>query len=293
MNEYGCRSIVFSSSATVYGIAKDEKAKLKETDEVGATITNCYGRTKYMIEQILGDFHVSHEILREQGKEDASKQWSIAILRYFNPAGAHPSGKMGEDPSGVPNNLMPFVAQVAVGRRPHVTVFGNDYDTPDGTGVRDYLHVMDLADGHVAALKYIDASSNSDNEKSGNGKLEVFNLGTGIGYSVLDMVTAFGKAVGKPIPTVMGPRRPGDVTIYMADPTRAKEEMGWEAKKNLDEMCVDLWSWQTNNPNGYGDSYFSCGIRLRSTVTYSPRYLNSKRFKRRRRTNSPCLISTA
>ena len=151
MEEFGCRSIVFSSSATVYGMAKDEKAKLKETDEVGVTITNCYGRTKYMIEQILGDFHGSHTILREQGnKKDDGKEWSIAILRYFNPAGAHPSGKMGEDPSGVPNNLMPFVAQVAVGRRPHVTVFGNDYDTPDGTGVRDYLHVMDLADGHVA-----------------------------------------------------------------------------------------------------------------------------------------------
>ena len=249
MEEFGCRSIVFSSSATVYGIARDEKAKLKETDEVGVTITNCYGRTKYMIEQILGDFHGSHAILREQGKKDDGKEWSIAILRYFNPAGAHPSGKMGEDPSGVPNNLMPFVAQVAVGRRPHVTVFGNDYDTPDGTGVRDYLHVMDLAEGHVAALKYMDDSSG--NGKSGEGKLSVFNLGTGTGYSVLDMLKAFGKAVGHEIPTVMGPRRPGDVTIYMADPTRAKEEMGWEAKKDLDEMCTDLWSWQTKNPNGY------------------------------------------
>eukprot|EP00571_Detonula_confervacea_P008960 CAMPEP_0172328010 /NCGR_PEP_ID=MMETSP1058-20130122/60129_1 /TAXON_ID=83371 /ORGANISM="Detonula confervacea, Strain CCMP 353" /LENGTH=393 /DNA_ID=CAMNT_0013045107 /DNA_START=76 /DNA_END=1257 /DNA_ORIENTATION=- len=250
MDEFGCRSIVFSSSATVYGVAKDEKAKLKETDEVGVTITNCYGRTKYMIEQILGDFHGSHAILREQGKD--AKDWSIAILRYFNPAGAHPSGKMGEDPSGVPNNLMPFVAQVAVGRRPHVMVFGNDYDTPDGTGIRDYLHVMDLADGHAAALRYMDGSSS--NGKSGQGKLNVFNLGTGTGYSVLDMLKAFGKAVGEPIPTVMGPRRPGDVTIYMADPSQAKEEMGWEAKKNLDDMCNDLWSWQTNNPNGYGDS---------------------------------------
>jgi UDP-glucose 4-epimerase len=252
MEEFGCRSIVFSSSATVYGVAKDEKAKLKETDEVGATITNCYGRTKYMIEQILTDFHGSHTFLREQhpteqhsGKYD---DWSIVILRYFNPAGAHPSGKMGEDPSGVPNNLMPFVAQVAVGRRPHVTIFGDDYDTPDGTGVRDYLHVMDLADGHVSALRYIDGG---EEKKSGRGKLSIFNLGTGTGYSVLDMVTAFGKAVGKPIPYVLGPRRPGDVTIYMADPTRAKEEMGWEAKLNLDDMCNDLWSWQTNNPNGY------------------------------------------
>ena len=254
MEEFGCRSIVFSSSATVYGVAKDEKAKLKETDEVGVTITNCYGRTKYMIEQILGDFHGSHAILREQGKD--AKEWSVAILRYFNPAGAHPSGKMGEDPSGVPNNLMPFVAQVAVGRRPHVTVFGNDYDTQDGTGIRDYLHVMDLAHGHVSAIQYLSEEGNNSNgeSKSGHGKLSVFNLGTGTGYSVLDMLRAFGKAVGKPIPQVMGPRRPGDVTIYMADPTQAKEMMGWEAKKNLDEMCVDLWAWQTNNPNGYNDA---------------------------------------
>lgn len=264
MEEFGCRSIVFSSSATVYGVAKDEKAKLKETDEVGTTITNCYGRTKYMIEQILTDFHGSHAFLREQQHQnlnnehsDKFQDWSIVILRYFNPAGAHPSGKMGEDPSGVPNNLMPFVAQVAVGRRPHVTIFGNDYDTPDGTGIRDYLHVMDLADGHVSALRYIDTYNNNTDDggekktKSGCGKLSIFNLGTGTGYSVLDMVNAFGKAVGKPIPYVLGPRRPGDVTIYMADPTRAKEEMGWEAKLNLDDMCNDLWSWQTNNPNGY------------------------------------------
>lgn len=245
MEEHGCRSIVFSSSATVYGVAKDEKARLKETDEVGATITNCYGRTKYMIEQILGDFHASRALLREKHVED----WSVVILRYFNPAGAHPSGRMGEDPSGVPNNLMPFVAQVAVGRRPHVMVFGNDYDTPDGTGIRDYLHVMDLADGHVAALRYMEGLPNGN---GGGGKLNVFNLGTGTGYSVLDMLKAFGKAVGKPIPRVMGPRRPGDVTIYMADPSLALKEMGWEAKKNLDDMCNDLWSWQTKNPNGYG-----------------------------------------
>lgn len=190
-----------------------------------------------MIEQILTDFHVSQSL-------ENKKEWSIAILRYFNPAGAHPSGKMGEDPDGVPNNLMPFVAQVAVGRRPHVTIFGNDYDTPDGTGIRDYLHVMDLADGHVAALRHLDGGK-------GNTKLNVFNLGTGTGYSVIDMIEAMGKAVGKPIPNVIGPRRPGDVTIYMADPTRAKEEMGWEATRNLDDMCNDLWRWQTLNPNGY------------------------------------------
>lgn len=262
MEEYGCRSLVFSSSATVYGFAKDEKAKLKETDEVGVTINNCYGRTKYMIEQILGDFHRSRALLREQGKD--AKGWSVAILRYFNPAGAHPSGKMGEDPSGTPNNLMPFVAQVAVGRRPHVTVFGNDYDTPDGTGIRDYLHVMDLADGHAAALRYMDGNGDDGNGsgngakkscyKSGDGKLSVFNLGTGRGASVLEMIDAMGKAVGKPIPTVTGPRRPGDVTIYVADPGLAREEMGWEAKKNLDDMCSDLWSWQTKNPNGYADA---------------------------------------
>ncbi|KAL3805786.1 hypothetical protein HJC23_007747 [Cyclotella cryptica] len=252
MEQYGCRSVVFSSSATVYGVAKDETAKLKETDEVGVTITNCYGRTKYMIEQILGDFHSSHALLRKEGNQDA-KDWSITILRYFNPVGAHPSGKMGEDPHGVPNNLMPFVAQVAVGRRPHVAVFGNDYATPDGTGIRDYLHVMDLADGHVAALRYMDLD-NSNSHKNGVGKLNVFNLGTGTGYSVLDMVRAMSKACGKEIPYVIGPRRPGDVTIYMADPSKAKNDMGWEAKRNLDDMCDDLWNWQTNNPNGYGAS---------------------------------------
>jgi len=143
-----------------------------------------------------------------------------------------------------------FLCSLAVGRRPHVTVFGNDYDTPDGTGIRDYLHVMDLADGHVAALRYM----GSNNGKSGNGKLNVFNLGTGTGYSVIDMIKAMGKAVGKPIPNVVGPRRQGDVTIYVADPSLAKEEMGWEAKKNLDDMCNDIWSWQTNNPNGYVDA---------------------------------------
>jgi UDP-glucose 4-epimerase len=252
MEEFGVRSIVFSSSATVYGVAKDETAKLKEVDEVGVTITNCYGRTKYMIEQILGDFHASHKFLRDTGGESSKdiKDWSVTILRYFNPVGAHPSGKMGEDPHGVPNNLMPFVAQVAVGRRPHVSVFGNDYNTPDGTGVRDYLHVMDLADGHVAALGYMD--DDVATAKNGSGQLSVFNLGTGTGYSVLDMVRAMSKACGKEIPYVLAPRRPGDVTIYMADPTKAKEDMGWEAKRNLDDMCNDLWNWQTNNPNGYG-----------------------------------------
>lgn len=218
MEEYGCRSIVFSSSATVYGIARDEKARLNEMDEVGVTITNCYGRTKYMIEQILHDFHISQSL-------DDRTPWNIVVLRYFNPAGAHPSGKMGEDPSGVPNNLMPFVAQVAVGHRPHVTVFGNDYDTHDGTGIRDYLHVMDLADGHVAALRYANAAApaaadiattnveegggggvSGSSSKSGRGKISTFNLGTGTGYSVLDMVNAFSKAIGRQIPIVMGPR---------------------------------------------------------------------------------------
>ena len=260
MEEYGCRSIVFSSSATVYGISTRDR--LREVDEVGVSITNCYGRTKYMIEQILRDYHASMGLggggggdgeASSSSCEVRANPWSVVILRYFNPAGAHPSGRMGEDPSGVPNNLMPFVAQVAVGRRDHVTVFGNDYDTPDGTGIRDYLHVMDLAEGHVSALEYASKAANDvdDDRRSGMGKISTFNLGTGIGYSVLDMVNAFSKAAGKTIPVVVGPRRPGDVTIYMADPTRAREDMGWVATRDLDDMCRDLWSWQTNNPNGY------------------------------------------
>lgn len=235
MDEFQCHSLVFSSSATVYGAA--DKMPITEATQVGAGITNAYGRTKYMIEEILGDFYKSKTLTK-----DSTTDWSITILRYFNPVGAHPSGKIGEDPSGIPNNLMPYVAQVAVGRRPHLTVFGSDYPTPDGTGVRDYLHVVDLADGHISALSYMD--------KKGCG-LFTFNLGTGNGYSVLDMCKAMGKACGHEIKYVLGDRRPGDIAVCYADPTLAQQEMGWKASLNLDEMCRDLWAWQSQNPNGF------------------------------------------
>lgn len=234
MDEFNCRKLVFSSSATVYGAA--DQMPITESTTVGLGITNAYGRTKYMIEEILKDFYNSKTL------DSKTTDWSITILRYFNPVGAHPTGKIGEDPSGIPNNLMPYVAQVAVGRRPHLTVFGNDYDTKDGTGVRDYLHVVDLAEGHTSALNYM------DKKKSG---IFTFNLGTGNGYSVLDMCTAMGKACGHEIAYKIGDRRPGDIAVCYADPTAAKEEMGWTAKLTLDEMCRDLWAWQSQNPNGY------------------------------------------
>lgn len=218
--------IVFSSSATVYGLP--EKLPLDEDHKVGGC-TNPYGKTKYFLEEILADV------------AEADKNWNVALLRYFNPVGSHKSGKIGEDPQGPPNNLMPYVAQVAVGRRPHLNVFGNDYDTPDGTGVRDYIHVVDLALGHVAALKKLD-------EKCG---CKVYNLGTGNGYSVLDMVKSFEKASGKEVPYKFAPRRAGDVASVYADPALATKELGWTAKRGLDEMCEDLWRWQSNNPHGY------------------------------------------
>jgi UDP-glucose 4-epimerase len=233
MDEFHCYKIVFSSSATVYGAA--DKMPITEETTVGMGITNAYGRTKYMIEEILKDFYNSKTL-------GATTDWSITILRYFNPVGAHPSGKIGEDPSGIPNNLMPYVAQVAVGRREFLTVFGNDYPTPDGTGVRDYLHVVDLAEGHIAALNYMD--------KKGSGTF-TFNLGTGNGYSVLDMCTAMSKACGHEIRYQFGDRRPGDIAVCYADPTKAQTEMKWTAKLNLDEMCRDLWAWQSQNPNGF------------------------------------------
>jgi len=232
MEEFGCRSLVFSSSATVYG--SGGRPPISEGTAAGVGITNAYGRTKYMIEEILRDFHASAALANKP-------EWSITILRYFNPVGNHPSGRIGEDPSGVPNNLMPYVAQVAIGRRPHLTVFGGDYDTPDGTGVRDYLHVMDLAEGHLAALRYMD----------GKEGLNVFNLGTGIGYSVLDMVVAMEKACGHAIKYEISDRRPGDLATVYSDANLAKREMGWDAKLNLDDMCRDLWAWQSNNPEGY------------------------------------------
>ena len=226
MREHGVKSIIFSSSATVYGdpdsLPLTEKSPKKPA-------TNPYGWTKWMIEQILTDLHT------------ADPEWNVVLLRYFNPIGAHPSGLMGEDPKGIPNNLLPYVAQVAIGKREAVHVFGNDYDTPDGTGVRDYIHVCDLASGHVAALNWM-------NGKTG---VEIFNLGTGKGTSVLEIIKAFSAACGKELPYVIEPRRAGDVTANYADCTKAKEQMGWEARYGIDEMCRDSWNWQSHNPNGY------------------------------------------
>ncbi len=220
------KHFVFSSSATVYG--DPESVPLRETSRTGAT--NPYGRSKWMIEFMLADLAI------------ADPDWSIGVLRYFNPVGAHGSGLIGEDPRDIPNNLMPFVAQVAIGRRPHLSVFGSDYPTPDGTGVRDYIHVVDLAKGHLAALA------------QGRRQKGVFtvNLGTGIGYSVLDMVRAFEKASGRPIPYKISERRPGDIASCYADPGYARQLLGWAAEKGIDEMCADSWRWQSGNPQGYG-----------------------------------------
>lgn len=228
MRAYGCKKIIFSSSATVYGMKNI--APFTEDMEIGG-VTNPYGRTKYMIECILQDLYVS------------DKDWSICLLRYFNPIGAHKSGTMGEDPNGIPNNLMPYITQVAIGKREKLGVFGDDYDTPDGTGVRDYIHVVDLALGHVKAVEKVDSAKG----------LFIYNLGTGIGYSVLDVVHAFEKACGKPIPYEIKPRRAGDIATCYCDPKRAKEELGWEAKRSIEEMCEDSWRWQSQNPNGYPD----------------------------------------
>jgi UDP-glucose 4-epimerase len=240
LDAFGCHRLVFSSSATVYGAAA--VVPLTEQSPVGIGITNAYGRTKYMIEEICRDFYASKDL--DEKESGTKNDWGLVVLRYFNPVGAHPSGLIGEDPNGIPNNLMPYVAQVAIGRRPHLTVFGDDYPTPDGTGVRDYLHVMDLAEGHLSALLHM--------EKEGSG-LRTYNLGTGNGYSVLDMVAAMSKACGREIKHVVGPRRPGDIGVCYADPNKARSEMGWEAKLNLDEMCRDLWKWQSKNPNGFAE----------------------------------------
>ena len=228
MGEAGCKNIIFSSSATVY--SGDNEMPLRETSRTG-NCTNPYGWTKYMTEQILS------------GMAKADPQWSIVLLRYFNPVGAHKSGTMGEDPRGIPNNLMPYITQVAVGRREKLSVFGNDYDTPDGTGVRDYIHVVDLAKGHVAAIRYAVE----------NHGCEVFNLGTGVGYSVLDMVKAFETANGVKIPYAIVDRRPGDLATCYADPAKSREVLGWKAEKTLEDMCRDSWNWQKNNPMGYGE----------------------------------------
>ncbi len=225
MSKYGCKKLVFSSSATVYG----DPHAVPITEAFPLHCTNPYGRTKLMIEEILRDLYVS------------DNEWDIALLRYFNPVGAHESGLIGEEPKGIPNNLMPYITQVAVGIRPYLNVFGDDYNTPDGTGVRDYIHVVDLAIGHIKAIEKI-------SQKAG---VVTYNLGTGQGYSVLDMVKAFSKACGHEIAYEITDRRPGDVAQCYADPKKAKEELGFEAKKNLDDMCRDSWNWQSKNPKGY------------------------------------------
>ncbi len=229
MRKHGVKNIVFSSSATVYG----DPAFIPITEECPkGKITNPYGQTKGMLEQVLTDIYVS------------DPEWKVVLLRYFNPIGAHKSGLIGEDPKGIPNNLVPYVAQVAIGKLKCLGVFGNDYDTPDGTGVRDYIHVVDLAKGHVAAIRKV--------EKTEPGVL-IYNLGTGKGYSVLDVVHAFEKACGKEIPYEIKPRRAGDIATCYADPTKAKKELGWVAEYGIEEMCEDSWRWQTMNPNGYAE----------------------------------------
>lgn len=227
MQKHRVQKLVFSSSATVYG--QPQQLPLAETHPTGQNIPNPYGQTKYMIEQILRDTAA------------ASKAWQIIALRYFNPIGAHESGLIGEDPVGIPNNLMPFVAQVAVGQRDHLSVFGDNWDTADGTGVRDYIHVVDLAKGHVAALDHIDKQTG----------FEAINLGTGRGTSVLELVKAFEQASGQKVPYKIIERRPGDVAACYADASKAKQELGWQANKTIEDACRDSWHWQSKNPDGY------------------------------------------
>lgn len=228
MRQHGVKNIIFSSSSTVYGmpdaIPVTEKSPKKDC-------TNPYGWTKSMLEQILSDI------------QKADPEWNVILLRYFNPIGAHQSGTIGENPNGIPNNLMPYITQVAVGKRPELGIFGNDYNTPDGTGVRDYIHVVDLADGHVKALKKVQE----------NAGLCIYNLGTGVGYSVLDLVKTFEETTGVKIPYSIKERRAGDIDANYADASKAKEELGWEAKYGVKEMCADSWRWQSQNPNGYED----------------------------------------
>ncbi len=227
MAEFGCHTLVFSSSATVYGVP--ERMPLDEDCHTAAI--NPYGRSKLMVEEILGDLH--------QSQPD---RWRIALLRYFNPIGAHPSGRIGEDPNDVPNNLLPFVAQVASGRRERVNVFGNDYDTPDGTGVRDYIHVMDLAEGHLKAFEYLSTRS---------GVIDAFNLGTGKGFSVLEIINRFHRISSQPVPYQIAPRRPGDIATCYADVRKANEVLRWQCRYELEEMIEHAWNWQRQNPNGY------------------------------------------
>lgn len=226
LRKYGCKNLIFSSSATVYG--NPQFIPITEECPKGQC-TNPYGQTKSMLEEVLKDV------------QKADSEWNIVLLRYFNPIGAHESGTIGENPNGIPNNLMPYITQVAVGKRPFLGVFGNDYDTPDGTGVRDFIHVVDLAKGHVCALNAIE-------RKCG---LAIYNLGTGQGYSVLDVVKAFERVNGVEVPYQIMPRRAGDIATCYSNPAKAKDELGWEAQFGIDEMCRDSWNWQKNNPNGY------------------------------------------
>lgn len=228
MRQHGVKNIIFSSSSTVYGMP-DAIPVTEESPKKDCT--NPYGWTKSMLEQILSDI------------QKADPQWNVILLRYFNPIGAHQSGTIGENPNGIPNNLMPYITQVAVGKRPELGIFGNDYNTPDGTGVRDYIHVVDLADGHVKALKKIKE----------NAGLCIYNLGTGVGYSVLDLVKTFEETTGVKIPYSIKERRAGDIDANYADASKAKKELGWEAKYGVKEMCADSWRWQSQNPNGYED----------------------------------------
>lgn len=228
MREHGVKNIIFSSSATVYG----DPAQIPITEECPkGSPTNPYGWTKSMLEQVLTDIQTS------------DPEWNVILLRYFNPIGAHKSGLIGEDPKGIPNNLLPYVAQVAIGKLPFVGVFGDDYDTRDGTGVRDYIHVVDLAKGHVKAIRKL----------ADNSGVSIYNLGTGHGYSVFEIIRAFEKACGKELPYKVTPRRPGDIAACYADCGKAQKELGWSAQYDIDEMCADAWRWQTANPNGYGD----------------------------------------
>mgnify|MGYP003362484840 FL=1 len=227
MREHNVKQLVFSSSATVYG--SPSELPLRETSTVGVGLTNPYGKTKYMIEQIIQDYCA------------ADPAFEATILRYFNPIGAHQSGQIGEDPNGIPNNLLPYVAQVAVGKLQSVGVFGDDYDTPDGTGVRDYIHVVDLARGHVAALQHMKAGAN------------VYNLGTGSGTSVLEIIKAFSKACGRDLPYEIKPRRAGDIAACYADCSKAERELGWRAELSIEQACADSWRWQSQNPNGFSE----------------------------------------
>ena len=225
MAEFGVKNLIFSSSATVYG----DPQRLPITEDMPRSATNPYGRSKLMIEDMLTDLHA------------ADPAWNIALLRYFNPVGAHPSGLMGEDPAGIPNNLMPYVAKVAAGQLPELSVFGNDYPTPDGTGVRDYIHVVDLAKGHVKALEKLQQNSG----------IAAWNLGVGKGHSVLEMIDAFRQLTGQAVPYKIAPRRAGDIAACYADPAKAAEELGWRAELGLDDMINDIWRWQSQNPEGY------------------------------------------